>query len=59
MAKLLLGDGAMQDSTTPAQPVSERDLDEVLRSLEVELFGPPPKRERDDATAIHILPPRH
>ena len=47
----------MQERPLDAQPVSERDLDEVLRSLEVELFGPPSKaRERDDATVI--LPPR-
>ena len=50
----------MQEPPASAQPVSERDLDEVLRSLEVELFGPPPTkaRERDDATAIHVLPAR-
>jgi hypothetical protein len=33
----------------PPAPVSERDLDEVLRSLEVELFAPPKPRERETA----------
>jgi len=38
-----------------AQPVPERDLDEVLRSLEIDLFGPPKKsRERDDATVAKL-----
>ena len=42
--------------------VSERDLEEVLLSLEEELYGRPStkkKREREDSTQIHIVPPRH
>lgn len=33
-------------------PAPERDLDEVLRSLEVELFGPPKGREDQVAPAV-------
>ena len=43
----------------PIEPVSERDLEEVLLSLEAELYAPPKKkREREDSTQIHICPPK-
>ncbi len=49
----------MQDRPVTDPPrVSERDLDEVLQSLEVELYGPPKKRERDDSTVVQTLPAR-
>jgi len=51
----------VREMREPAEPpcVSERDLEEVLMSLEVELFGPPPKkRECEDSTRIHPLPQR-
>jgi hypothetical protein len=39
--------------------VSERDLEEVLLSLEAELYSPPKKkREREDSTQIHLVPSR-
>jgi hypothetical protein len=45
-----------QEAPTTAKP--DRDLDEVLLSLEVELFGPPKKsRERDDQTVVIRTPP--
>ena len=40
-----------EQHTPPPTPVSERDLDEVLRSLEVELFPLPRKRELADPEA--------
>ena len=44
-------------SPDPAR-TSERDLEEVLLSLEAELYAPPKKREREDSTQIHIVPAR-
>jgi len=59
MAAVLLVDRRMQDRPVTDPPrVSERDLDEVLHSLEVELYGPPKKREREDSTVVHTLPAR-
>lgn len=58
MAMLLLVGRAMQEPVDPPR-VSERDLEEVLLSLEAELYTPPKKkREREDSTQIHIVPPR-
>ena len=58
MAAVLLVRRRMQEQ--PATPIPDRDLDEVLLSLEVELFGPPKKiaRERDDETVIVRHAPR-
>lgn len=57
---LLLSRRAMQEPNDLPR-VSERDLEEVLLSLEAELYGRPPekkKREREDSTQIHLVPRR-
>ncbi len=55
---LLLGYRAMQEPVDPPR-VSERDLEEVLLSLEAELYGPPAtKKKRDDSTQIQVVPAR-
>jgi hypothetical protein len=59
MAAVLLDARRMQERPVTELPrVSERDLEEVLLSLEAELYGPPKKREREDSTVVHTLPPR-
>jgi hypothetical protein len=40
-------------STVEAQPVTDRELEEVLLSLEADLFGSrKSRREREDATIV-------